>query len=319
MSILRSKRIKILVIGIGGVGGYFGGLLAKQYGGSEEIEIAFLARGQNLEAIRQSGLTVKKGNEEFTVRPHQITDRPEDIGVVDYILICTKSYDLEETMRGLAPCIGQHTVIVPLLNGVNIRERILNLYPDNVALYGCAYIVARLTAAGQVENLGNNQRLFFGLDATLTPGIQQLEMLMKNAGINATATPHILKAIWEKFIFLAPFAASTCYYNSNAGEIKTNLNLRLKFIDLVAEVALLAQKKGIEISSEIIPKTISQLDSLKNETTSSLHSDLQLKKQKNELETLIGYVVSEAGHHQIEVNNFAYVYADLKQEIASFN
>ena len=101
------EKIKIVVAGIGGVGGYFGGLLAKQFQMHEKVEISFLARGEHLKAIQESGLRVIKGNSEFICNPRIATDNPMEIGTVDYAIISTKSYDLESVLLQLQPCINR--------------------------------------------------------------------------------------------------------------------------------------------------------------------------------------------------------------------
>ena len=120
-------KTKILIAGIGGVGGYFGGLLAKHYFANTNVEIFFLARGEHLSEIRTRGLIVRKGDIEFIAKPKLATDNPVEIGIVDFIIICTKNFDLEQTIQQLFPCINTDTIILPLLNGVDSKERIQNI------------------------------------------------------------------------------------------------------------------------------------------------------------------------------------------------
>ena len=137
-------KTKIIIAGIGGVGGYFGGLLAKCFEEDEDVSVCFLARGAHLEVMRTNGLRVIKGSDEFVARPAVVSDKAEELGVGEVIVICTKSYDLEATIAQLKPCINEHTIILPLLNGVDSTERIKAMLPNTIVLQGCAYIVSRL-------------------------------------------------------------------------------------------------------------------------------------------------------------------------------
>ena len=152
-------KTKIIIAGIGGVGGYFGGLLAKHFYENENVEINFIARGQHLKEIQKSGLKVIKGKNEFIAKPNIATENPKEIGTADLIIISTKSYDLDTVIQQLRPCINKDTIILPLLNGVDSRDKIKNIYPDNLILDGCVYIVSRLKQAGVIENRGNIQTL----------------------------------------------------------------------------------------------------------------------------------------------------------------
>lgn len=134
------KKQKIIVAGIGGVGGWFGGMLAKAFYQSKEAEIVFLARGEHLKQIQQHGLKVVKGNDTFIAKPALVTDNAKEIVNSDYILLCTKSYDLEMTIKQLEPCIDHQTIIVPFLNGVDAPEKIKKLLPENEVAGGCVYI-----------------------------------------------------------------------------------------------------------------------------------------------------------------------------------
>jgi 2-dehydropantoate 2-reductase len=117
-------KTKIIIAGIGGVGGYFGGSLANYYAKDEHIEINFLARGSHLKEIQKNCLKIIKGKDEFTAKPTIASDNPSEIGIADFILICSKSYDIVAITLQLQPCIDQNTVILPLLNGVDNQQKI---------------------------------------------------------------------------------------------------------------------------------------------------------------------------------------------------
>ena len=297
-------KTKILIAGVGGVGGYFGGLLAKQFYSSSDTEIFFLARGKHLTEIQNNGLKVIKQGIEFIAKPTLATDKPAEIGIVNVILVCTKSYDLENTIEQLQPCINKNTIILPLLNGVDARKRIENILPNNLILDGCVYIVSRLTEAGKIENTGNIQLLYFGLNNFENENLLLLEQLFKKAQIEATLSKKIASIIWEKFIFISPTATATSYFDANIGTLLADTEKLRTLTNLIEEVANLAKAKQITISKNITKETIDKLKALPFNATSSMHTDFQNKKNNTELQSLTGYVVSEGQKYKVVTTTF---------------
>ncbi len=313
------KKIKIIVAGIGGVGGYFGGLLAKQFQGDERVEVSFLARGAHLKAIQESGLRVIKGNDEFVCRPKTATDNPAEIGVVDYAIISTKSYDLESALLQLQPAVNRETVIVPLLNGVDIREKIKKIYPDNLVTDGCVYIVSRIKKPGVVENSGNVDKLYFGLDNYVDEKLQVFDSLFKEASIDSRLSKNISTDIWMKYIFLSSLATLTSACDKVAGEIVADEQNFRDLKNLVGEVRQLALAKRVSLPENIIEKTMATMQALKFETTTSMHSDYKNRKPVTELETLTGYVVNEGKKHNIKTPVYSKMYEILLKKGAGNN
>lgn len=305
-----TDQIKIVIAGIGGVGGYFGGLLAKKYANST-IQVYFVARGKHLEQIRQKGLTVVKGEQTFQARPYLATDRASEIGLADYVLICTKNYDLDTIIAQLQPCIGKQTVVLPLLNGIEGAERISTLLPQNTVASGCVYIVSAIKEPGVVENIGHQQKLFFGIDQVTDQRLDNLVGLLQHAGIEATLTSSISKIIWQKFIFLSSLATATSYFDQPVGQLlRANRETLTK---LIAEVATLAKAKGISVDSDIMDKSMAHYETLPDTATSSMHRDFIAKKQ-TELESLTGYVVRQGRLLGLDLATFEKAYAFLSQK-----
>ena len=304
-----SKKVRIIIAGIGGVGGYFGGLLAKKYESSSEVEICFLARGEHLAKIRENGLKIIKGNIEIIARPSLATDNANEIGIADYILICTKSYDLDTIIEQLKPCIGENTVLLPLLNGVESVERIKKILPETIVWEGCVYIVSFLKEPGVIENDDHNQTLSFGLDDTSDDRLLFLEKLFKDAGIHTVLSDMISTIVWEKFIFIAAVATVTSYFDCSIGRILEENSDTLS--RLIGEVTSIARAKKIVVDPEIETKTLNKLKVLPYETSSSMHRDFKNGKQHTELESLTGYVVHAGQEFGIETPAFARAYNHL--------
>lgn len=306
-------KTKMIIAGIGGVGGYFGGVLAKHFYDKQHVDINFFARGSHLKEIRNKGLKVIKGNTEFVARPNLASEIASELGIADFIIVATKSYDLEATIEQLKACINQDTIILPLLNGVDSKDRIKKMLPENIVLDGCVYLVARLKEAGVVENMGNIQTLYFGLDHFEDERLRLLESLFQEAHIEASMSLNISTIIWEKFIFISPTATATSYFDSCIGALIADNEQRRMITALIEEVKQIAKAKEIAISEDIIEKTLNKLNALPFEASSSMHADFKNNKPNNELETLTGYVLSEGGKYNLEMPTYLKAYTELKK------
>ena len=247
----------------------------------------------------------------FIAKPFIATDKPAEIGITDFIILCTKTYDLESTIKQLELCIDKDTIILPLLNGVNNKEKIKSLLPYNMVLDGCVYIVSRLKAPAIIENSGNIQTLYFGLDNFVNEKLRLLESLFKQADIEATLSQNISSIIWEKFIFISPTATATSYFNNCIGQVLSD-NEKLKFISLlIEEVKQIAKAKKIKVPDNITEKVLNKLKALPFETTSSMHSDFRHKKNNTELESLTGYVLRQGIKYNLATPTYRESYEKL--------
>lgn len=308
--------VKIAIAGIGGVGGYFGGFLAQHYQHSEEVEVYFVARGENEKAIRQNGLNVETTTGSFIAYPKLVTSDPSQIGEADLLICCTKSYDLEQSISQLKPCIGKETVILPLLNGVDSHERIKAIYPENEVWDGCVYVVSRLMAPGLVKETGNISALYFG-SATGTAGkLTQAEDIFKTAGIQATLSGNIRQTIWEKFLFISTIATLTSSLNTSLGAILENNESRSLLFALLGELKTVAEANGVPLPDDIIQATVTKMASLPFATTSSMHSDFQ-KGKATEVESLTGYVVRLGQQLHLPTPTYDRLYTMLQERAVS--
>lgn len=301
---------KIAVVGIGGVGGYYGGLLAKTYETNPDIDICFVARGAHLKAIQEKGLKVITESGEFVAQPRIATEYAAELGVVDYVIISTKSYDLESTIEQLKPCIGPNTIILPLLNGVDISERIERILPQNEVWEGCVYIVGRLNEPGVVESSGGIHDLFFGVRNSNSAQLEWMEKTMLDAGIKAQLSQDIGMIIWRKFIFISTTATLTSYFNVGFRDLLTDDIRKETTFKILNEVTALSKADGITFDFDIVESTIKHIERLPFETTSSMHSDYQAGKN-TELETLTNIVIQLGKKLQVPTPTYAKVYQEM--------
>lgn len=304
-------KTKIVIVGLGGVGGYYGGMLAKQYADNPEIEIYFVARGAHLRKVQENGLTLITEKGTFQVHPTLATNDVTEIGTADYIIMTPKSYDLDATVAQIKPIVGSNTVILPLLNGIDNSDRIRTLLPDTEVWQGCCYIVARLNEPGVVESSGGVHRFNFGYEYKQSnERLIGFETLLKEAGIDATFHEKIMHVIWTKFFFISSTASLTSYFDVSFGALLTDEVRKATLVSVLEELLLVANAEGAEIEHTVIDKVIHQLEKLPFETTASMHSDFKAGKN-TEVHGLTGAVIQLAKKHAIATPTYEKVYAEL--------
>src|SRR5258706_5569777 len=289
---LLGRKLKVAILGVGGVGGFLGGKLAARYTATDVAEIMFIARGEHERAIRSSGLKLLTPEGEQISHPSKVTSRPEELGVVDLVLCCVKSYDLESSLELLRPCVNDHTIILPFLNGVDARERISRVFPRARVWEGCIYIISRLIVPGVVRQSGALRWLYFGAENEAAPKLQEIETLLISAGINAKLSGNVTQTIWEKYLFISPFATLTAYLDLPIGGILKDKEQKEVLLRLITELKTVADAKGIPLPEDIVQVTLAKSTSLPYESSSSMRDDFQ-KGNRTEVEALTGYVAAE--------------------------
>jgi 2-dehydropantoate 2-reductase len=302
--------MKIAVVGIGGVGGYYGGLLAKHYHLDGNTEIVFVARGGQLTAIRRQGLRLLHAGGDFTVQPDMATDMPRG-GIFDMVLFCVKSYSLAYSARILAGSIGADTIVVSLLNGVDNAVRLRKVLPDAIVLNGCVYLSAHVAGPGFVRQVGGSGQLFFGSPAPTGYGAGKIEAVLRAAGIDAVHTEDIERVVWEKFLFIAPLAGATAYTERTVGEVVSDPESRGLLEALLGELLAVADALGLKFAGTIRQDTLKKAHGFPPQTKTSLQLDFE-KGNRTELETFTGFTVREAHRLGIPIPLHEKVYTRLQ-------
>ncbi|WP_394775148.1 ketopantoate reductase family protein [Flavobacterium sp.] len=290
---------KIGILGLGGVGGYFGGLLAKAYYKSYDVEIIFIARGETKKAIAESGLKIITDDSEIFAYPKLVSNNPDEIGELDYLICATKTYDIEESLLSLQRCITSKTIILPLYNGVDAPERIQKLFPENEVLQGCVYIISMIFSPGTIRKIGFYEKLFFGSKTASVSKLNELQSIFQNAKIESYIAENIEETVWEKFIFISALASATSYLNQNIGQILSNPESKAVYVELLNEIELVAKAKGLNLSEDIVNQTILKLEKSPKEATSSMHRDY-LAGNKIEASSLTKFVVNEGEKYGVK-------------------
>ncbi len=296
--------MRIVVAGIGGVGGYIGAHLC-----ALNDEVVFLARGAHAEAIRKNGLLVKTDEGEMTARPDKVVTAQELQGEINLLLLCVKSYDIENVLAELSENITPSTIVLPFANGVEHKEQIESLVNAKV-LHGAVYILAHKEADGVIVKKGKVFAALFG--AKEYPAeTAAVAALFEKAGLRYKTPENIEEAIWKKYLFISAFAALTSYFDTTMRKV---YELHKNWADtLLHEIADVAEAKGIAIKDEV-EKTLETAASLPEDASSSMHLDFQ-NGAKTELETLCGYIVREGKHLRLPTPMMAKIYGVLKKKI----
>ena len=305
------QTIKIAILGLGGVGGYYGGKLAQRFRDTSHVEIYFIARGEHLEAIKEYGIHIINENEDFFAKPKLATSDAAEIGPVDYLIITTKSYDLKSSIDQIRPCIDNNTVILPLLNGGDITERIREILPGNTVWSGCSYIVSRRTEPGVIRTSGPFLRLVFGCDGGEDERLLSFEKLLLEAEIDAHYSRNIRESVWKKFYFISVSASLTSYLNVTFNQLSDNPERKNLTIAVADEFLKVAKAEGIHFDETTAEEIVNRTEILPAGTTTSMHSDFK-SGNATELETLTGVVVRLAHKHNIPVPLYEMIYSELK-------
>lgn len=308
------RKLRFAFSGIGAVGGYYGGLFAQHH--KETKDVFFITRGENLSKMREKGLCIRTHSGDQYVYPTLATDDVNQIGgAVDYLFCCTKAYDLEDNLRQLAPIINADTVIIPLLNGMDITERIEALLPGQKVWKGCVYIGARLIAPGIVEKFSVKERLFFGNSET-DDRTQQSQLLqwLQEAGLNAFNPDDIEVRIWKKFFMISTAAVVTSYLDLSIGE--TLEQHRDLFVTLSEELKQVADAADIPLEEDVVERSIETQSMMPPGSITSMHADFRKGKQ-TELETLAGSVIRLAERKGVAVPTYQMMYDALKKRSAN--
>jgi 2-dehydropantoate 2-reductase len=299
--------MRIAVIGAGGTGGYFGGLLARA-----GDEVVFVARGPHLEAIRRSGLIVKSRlSGDFTVSA-QATNDPGTIGPVDLVLFCVKAYDTTRAAEMLRTLMGRETMILSVQNGIDNEERIARVAGPAHVLGAVAQVSSVIESPGVISQTAGPGKIIFGeMDGGPTPRTARIRDAFRQAGIDAELRSDMRVALWEKFVFICGVSGVTALTRLPIGQILSDPETGAFLRSTMAEVEAVAHAEGIAVPAGYAQRAFAFMESLEPWMRGSMYYDLAAGRRL-ELETLNGTVVRLGRGRSIATPlNFA-IYAALK-------
>ena len=311
--------MRICVVGVGGVGGYFGGKLAHAFQDQDEplAEIHFVARGQHLETIRRRDLVLKSSDQkEWVCRPRSVTDRFEELPEIDVFIIAVKGYDLDDVSRSLSRKTKKQTVFLPLLNGMDIVERMRRHIRDGVILPACVYLSAFIEEPGVVAHIGNPGRIILGPDSETGYWPDPLLPIFDAASILYEVKQDALSAIWEKYIFIAGYGLVSARFNKSLDEIYGDDVLRNLLKTIMEEIHRIALEKRIVLPENIVDASIQKAQLFPKGTQTSLQRDVNQKKKKTELDLFGKAILDQAETFDVSTPISRKIYGELLDKIS---
>ena len=276
---------KVCVYGVGGVGGYYGGKIANRLNSDKgiECELYFIARNEHLNVIKNNGITIITPDQIIVGKPFLTTNNVNDLPNPDLFLICVKNYDLEEVIRSIIPKVNKQTLVIPLLNGVDIYDRIRERLGSGIVLPGCVFLGTHIEKPGTIKQHGGNGIIAFGKDPNF-PNFYPDKVIdfFEEVGIKYKWNDDPFPTIWEKYIFIAAFGLVTVYSGKILGEIMEHKESKDLVQGIMTEISSLAEKKGILLPKHIIKESINKANNFPYDTKTSYQRDVESKGNINE-------------------------------------
>ncbi len=301
--------MKICFFGVGGVGGYFGTIITDKF--NDQHDIYFVARGSQKSAICTNGLTLKKagGEQIINVFPTQCTDNIDDLPVCDIVFLSVKSYDLANAAKSINKISNEKTIILPLLNGVDIYDRIRKHLFTGKVLRSCVYIGTHIESPGVIFQKGGSCNLFIGNDLRFPDFYpESLLLLLQKSNIDFKWDDNIEIAIWSKYMFIAAFGLVTATYEKTFGEILDDPELSLITKSIMYEIDQIAKKINIPLSADIVETSFLKGKLFPHETKTSFQRDVESKGEKNEIDLYGGALIHYSEQYDIPIPNIKNIF-----------
>jgi 2-dehydropantoate 2-reductase len=298
--------MRIAVMGAGGVGGYFGARLAQA-----GHEVAFIARGKHLEALKAKGLSLKSplGDANLKVKA---SENPADLGQADVVLFAVKLWDTESAAERIRPLVEKGGVVIPFQNGVESIARIGKVLGPERVMGGAAYIAARIGEPGVIVQTGPIARLRFGItQQAQRKAAEGFLAACKDAKIDAELAEDIERVLWEKFVLLVAVSATTAVTRKTIGVVRADPDLRWLLEIVMRETWTVGKQRGVALADDLVAKTLAQADSFTPDMRASMAADLEAGG-KLEAPWLSGAVARMAREAGIEATANRTIYAALK-------
>ncbi len=278
--------MRVAVFGTGGAGGYFGGRLAQA-----GEDVTFIARGEHLQAIREHGLRVESTNGDFVIQAAQATHDPAQIGEVDVVILGVKAWQVPEAAQAMGPLLGTETVVVPLQNGVEAPDQLAAVLGSEHVFGGLAKIFSSIIGPGHIRHVGGPTSVTFGeLDNRPSERAQRLRAVFARAGVTAEIPPDIHVALWEKFLFIAPFGGIGAVTHAPIGTLCTLPETRQMLEKGMREIFNVGRAWKIPLDDDVVDRTMTFADSQPPAGTTSMQRDI-IAGRPSELDAWNGAVV----------------------------
>ena len=298
--------MKILIMGTGGVGGYYGGLLAQQGN-----EVTFISRGAHLYAIRHEGLKVKSVHGDFTVFPANATEDPSKVEPVDLILFSVKTYNTDEAAQAIRSTISPQTVVLSLQNGIDAAERIGKVIGLQHVLGGATWLSSAVEAPGVIKQVSQFRRIVFGeLDGGRSERIQSIYEVLNKTGITVEISEDIQKVLWTKLVFITAVSSIGSLTRLPMGDYRSIPETRSLLSSIMQEVESVARAKGVNLDGDVVQKWLEFIDNSAPNIKPSMQLDVEAG-HRTELESMIGVIGRKGRELRVPTPVADFVYGSL--------
>ena len=298
--------MRIVVMGSGGTGGYFGAKLARA-----GEDVTFVARGEHLDAIRKNGLRVKSAADGEWVVQSPAVEELEGQPPADLVLFCVKSFDTESAGERIKAVVGPATGVLPVQNGVDNEEKLERSLGPGHVMGGVAQVLATIESPGVISHRFLGRIVFGEMDGRESERARAFLGVCERAGISAEISPDMLRTLWEKYVFIAAHAGMTALTRCPAGVVRSVPETRRLYRLILEEMVALGNAVGAGLAPGFVDTCLGMLDNLGAAFTSSLHHDLAQGKRL-ELEALHGHAVRLGERYGVPTPALFAVYAALR-------
>jgi 2-dehydropantoate 2-reductase len=313
-----SQINSVCVYGVGGVGGYIGGKMANTAHHRPESphKIYFIARGEHLDVIQRNGIQVVTPEETITGVPASATDDIDEIPPPDLYLLCVKSYDLDKAVASITPKVHERTLIIPLLNGADIYDRIRSRLEAGIVLPACIYVGTHIEKPGVIHRSGGDGVILCGKDPKFPRfNPEPVTGFFKEMGINFQWNEDPFPAIWEKYIFIAAFGLITAHTGKTLGQIMKDDESRQAVRSIMMEIRAIAKSKGVRLPENIIEASIDKANNFPFDTKTSYQRDVETKGSVNEGDIYGGTIVRMGEDLGVATPATQTVYTQIQQRL----
>ena len=278
--------MRTVIMGTGGLGGYFGALLARAGG-----DVTFIARGANLQALRERGLTVRSANGDFTLPDVQACADPAGMPEADFVLFCVKTYGVADATALLQPVVGPGTVLLTLQNGVDTPTDLQHAFGRGTVLAGITRTGSTLVEPGVIEQPTRDRAIEFGhLDADGAAALEPVRSLLEAADIPVVVSPDIRKRLWEKLVLISAFAGLSALTGLSPNQLLARQPTRSVYARVMEEAAAVARAADVTLAPGIAAEILAYLDAEGELGSASMAVDFQ-HRRRTEIEAINGAVV----------------------------
>ena len=299
--------MRILVVGAGAIGGYFGGRML-----ASGSNVTFLVRPRRAAELASAGLVIKSPNGDVTLKNPPAVQADRLAETFDVVLLSCKAFDLDDAIKSFAPAVGPQTAIIPLLNGMLHLDMLDGKFGRERVLGGLCAIAVTLNEQREVVHLQPMQSLTFGeRDGTLSDRVRAIAEAMASGKFGSVASEHILQDMWEKWVFLASLAASTCLMRSPVGHILASPGGKDFILGMLDECSAVATAEGYAPRAPFLERTRGMLTAEGSPMTASMFRDIKAGAAV-EADHVIGDLIRRGDAAKVPVPRLRTAYTHLK-------